>query len=139
MNFKSKKTQIEKKCNYICNIFLVSWSLHHWVDHYLYCHCVKSVQIWTEYRKIRTRKNSVSGNFSCSVHKTILWIYFQNCMCNIWEKREADLTIWHMFLVSTRGYLLGKSRPFERYSEITWPAADNCVICLCLHNAELFS
>ena len=33
-------------------------------------HCVKSVQIrsffWSEYRKIRTRKNSVSGHFSRS-------------------------------------------------------------------------
>ena len=90
-------------------------------------------------QKNTDQKELCIWKLSCSVHKTILWIHFQNCMCNFWEKREADLTIWHMFLASTRGYLLGKSRPFERYSEITWPAADSCVICLCLHNAELFS
>ena len=55
-------------------------------------HCVKSVQIrtfflsafsfiWTAYRKIRTRKNSVFGHFSRSVDKTeksrsVSWMNF---------------------------------------------------------------
>ena len=49
-------------------------------------HCVKSVQIWsfswsvfprirTEYRKIRTRKNSLFGHFSHSVFLYIKYIY----------------------------------------------------------------
>ena len=43
-----------------------------WVNH-----CVKSVQIrrffWSEYRKIRTRKNSIFGYFSCSQWLILQW------------------------------------------------------------------
>ena len=49
-----------------------------------YFHCVKSVQIrsyfwsmfsciWTEYRKMRTRNNSVFGQFSRSVHNLCVY------------------------------------------------------------------
>ena len=57
-----------------CYIFVFLWNLVPFCKIYLwgkdiftfYQHCMKSVQIQCEYRKLQTRNSSVFGHFSCS-------------------------------------------------------------------------
>ena len=65
-------------------------------------YCVKSVKIrsyfWSvfsciriEYKKIRTRNNSVFGHFSCSVYVYDLVITITNFWNKLWEKKTVEL------------------------------------------------
>ena len=66
-------------------------------------HCVKYVQIrsyfWSEYRKIRTRNNSVFGHFSRSVKDRRTNSVYENLRSITWDQTEA-ITAQKMFTMN---------------------------------------
>ena len=97
---------------FFCTVMMFIWSIK-WNSHKesLAIHCIKSVEIrsyfcyiffciWTEYRKIRTRKNFVFGHFSRSdsYSKDLDWIC--TCYGKLWQlifyQKFNDLT-WIVF------------------------------------------
>ena len=92
------------RLNIAITLFEKAWTWMQKSATFLLQHCVKSIQIrrifwsvfsriWTEYEKIRTRKNSVSGYFSRSAGNRTEHMYAKMSEQKIWETKKIKLLV----------------------------------------------